>query len=187
MTHCSKDAMEFKTLGRRSVVADFSGGHITSDAGVLLLDKTDQVLGLLRRAAACFTDHRDADLIEHTVEHLIRRRVFALALGYEDLNDHDELSRDPLLAAVVGKREPTGAARRKPRDRNRPLAGTSLAHGRCDTIRLKLLKIGASVKVSVRRVRVSLAGGYPLQSLFRWVCRRLEAAMGRVRFCPLRC
>jgi hypothetical protein len=477
MTHCITDAMEFKTLGRRSVVADFGGGHITSDAGALLLDKTDQALGLLRRAAACFTDHRDVDLIEHTVEHLIRQRVFGLALGYEDLNDHDELSRDPLLAAVVGKREPTGAARRKPGDRNRPLAGkstlnrleltdenadasrrykkivldfeamrslfvemfleaydappeqividldatddplhgrqegrffhgyynaycylplyafcgehllaaelrtsdidasagtvellerlvgrlrerwpdvqilvrgdsgfareeilawceshavdyviglaknvrleaaifeelaeakaehertsqaarrfrdfsygtreswsrarrvvgkaehlekgsnprfvvttlsaeaydaralyedvycargemenrikeqqlclfadrtsthwfrsnqirlwlsslgyvlvsglrrlglagTSLAHSRCDTIRLKLLKIGASVKVSVRRVWVSLAGGYPLQSLFRWVCRRLEAAMGRVRFCPLRC
>ena len=112
MTQCSKDAIELKGLGRRSVVAAFDGGTITSDAGAVLLDKTDQALSLLKRATACFTDHRDPDLIEHSVEHLLRQRVFALALGYEDLNDHDELSRDPLLAAVVGKAEPTGRRRR---------------------------------------------------------------------------
>ncbi len=125
MTQCSKDAIEFKALGKRSVVADFAGGSITSDAGALLLDKTEQAIDLLRRAAECFVDHRDPDLIEHTVEQLLRQRVFALALGYEDLNDHDELSRDPLLAAVVGKCEPTGQARRSRRDRGRPLAGKS--------------------------------------------------------------
>ena len=125
MTQCSKDAIEFKALGKRSVVADFNGGTITSDAGALLLDKAEQAIGLLARAAACFTDHRDPGLLEHTVEQLIRQRVFALALGYEDLNDHDELSRDPLLAAVVGKCEPTGQARRSRRDRGRPLAGKS--------------------------------------------------------------
>ncbi|MCP4557320.1 MAG: IS1380 family transposase [Herbaspirillum sp.] len=125
MTQCSTDAIKFKTLAKRSVVADFSGGHITSDAGALLLDKVEQATGVLRRAAGCFTDHRNSDLIEHTVEDLIRQRVFALALGYEDLNDHDELSRDPLLAAVVGKTEPTGQGRRCGRDRDRPLAGKS--------------------------------------------------------------
>ena len=125
MTQCSKDAIEFKALGKRFVVADFNGGTITSDAGALLLDKTDQAIGLLNRAAGCFVDHRDPDLIEHTVEQLIRQRVFGLALGYEDLNDHDELSRDPLLAAVVGKCEPTGKDRRSWRDRERPLAGKS--------------------------------------------------------------
>ncbi|MDP6718860.1 MAG: IS1380 family transposase [Pirellulaceae bacterium] len=125
MTQCSKDAIEFKTLGKRSVVAGFNGGTITSDAGALLLDKTEKAIGLLARAAECFVDYRDANLIEHTVEQLIRQRVFALALGYEDLNDHDELSRDPLLAAVVGKCEPTGQARRSRRDRGRPLAGKS--------------------------------------------------------------
>ncbi len=67
---------------------------------------------MLARAAECFVDHCDADLLEHTVEQLLRQRVFALALDYEDLNDHDELSRDPLLGAVVGKCEPTGQARR---------------------------------------------------------------------------
>ena len=125
MTQCITDAIKFKTLGKRSVVADFNGGTITSDAGALLLDKTEQAIGLLRRAAECFVDHRDGDLIEHTVSDLLRQRVFALALGYEDLNDHDELSRDPLLAAVVGKAEPTGQARRSRRDRSRPLAGKS--------------------------------------------------------------
>ena len=125
MTQCSTDAIKFKTLGKRSVVADFNGGTITSDAGALLLDKTEEAIGLLGRAAECFVDHRDGDLIEHTVEQLLRQRVFALALGYEDLNDHDELSCDPLLAVVVGKREPTGRARRSRRDRGRPLAGKS--------------------------------------------------------------
>jgi len=117
--------MHFKSLGRRNVVADFQGGTLTSDGGSLLLDKTDQAIGLLARAAACFVDYRRPDRIEHTVEELIRQRVFGLALGYEDLNDHDELSRDPLLAAVVGKTDPTGQARQLPRDRDRPLAGKS--------------------------------------------------------------
>jgi len=125
MTQCSTEAIEFKTLGKRSVVADFNGGAITSDAGALLLDKTEEALELLTRAAACFVDYRDSELIEHSVEQLIRQRVFGLALGYEDLNDHDELSRDPLLATVVGKVEPTGQQRRSRRDRNRPLAGKS--------------------------------------------------------------
>ncbi len=125
MTQCSKDAIKLKALAKRSVVADFNGGTLTSDAGAVLLDKTDQAMALLRRAAACFTDHRDPDLIEHGVEHLLRQRVFGLALGYEDLNDHDDLSRDPLLATVVGKVEPTGQGRRCRRDRLRPLAGKS--------------------------------------------------------------
>jgi len=125
MTQCSTDAIKFKRLGKRSLTADFNGGTITSDAGAILLDKTDQALGLLARASGCFVDHRDGDRIEHSVEHLLRQRVFGLALGYEDLNDHDELSRDPMLAAVVGKVEPTGQSRRCRRDRRRPLAGKS--------------------------------------------------------------
>ena len=125
MTQCSRDAIEFKRLGKRSVVAKFDGGTITSDAGALLLDKTDRALGLLTRVAECFVDYRNPERTEHTVTDLLRQRVFALALGYEDLNDHDELSRDPLLAAVVGKVEPTGRGRRSRRDRERPLAGKS--------------------------------------------------------------
>jgi hypothetical protein len=125
MTQCNTEAIRIKPLAKRSVVADFNGGAITSDAGALLLDKTEEAIGLLARAAECFVDHRDPDLVEHTVEQLLRQRVFALALGYEDLNDHDELSKDPLLATVVGKAEPTGKQRRSGRDRDRPLAGKS--------------------------------------------------------------
>jgi hypothetical protein len=148
MTQCSKDAIELKTLGKRSVVAAFDGGTITSDAGAVLLDKTDQALALLRQAAACFIDHRDPDLIEHSVEHLLRQRVFALALGYEDLNDHDELSRDPLLAAVVGKADPTGRTRRCRQDRHRPLAGKSTLN------RLELT--GAAVDAGSRYKKIVL-------------------------------
>ena len=98
--------------GKRFFVADFNDGTITSDAGALLLDKTEQAIGMLGREAECFVDRRDGDLIEHSVSDSLRQRVFALALGYQDLNDHDELSRDPLLAAVVGKAEPRGLSRR---------------------------------------------------------------------------
>jgi hypothetical protein len=124
-TQCNKDVGDFKTLGKRKVVADFSGGTMTSDAGALLLEKTDEAINLLQRAAAYFTDHRKADLIDHTVTDLLRQRIFGLALGYEDLNDHDELSKDPMLATVVGKPDPTGNRRRCSRHKDRPLAGKS--------------------------------------------------------------
>ena len=77
------------------------------------------------RLAPCFADHRDPDLIEHTVDELLTQRVFALALGYEDLNDHDPLRHDPLLAVLVGKADPTGQERVDPRDRGKSLAGKS--------------------------------------------------------------
>ena len=136
-THCTKRRMKIKRLGRRNVEADFDGGQMTSDAGALLLGKVessaeatapakaDERLNLLGRFASCFTDHRDPKLTEHSVPELVRQRVFGLALGYEDLNDHDELSRDPLLAAVVGKADPTGQSRHRKRDKGRALAGKS--------------------------------------------------------------
>jgi hypothetical protein len=117
--------VEIKALGKRKAVADFSGGTMTSDAGAVLVEKADEAIGLLERAAACFVDYRHSDLIEHTVVELLRQRVYGLALGYEDLNDHDELSKDPLLATVVGKPDPTGRARRRQGDQERPLAGKS--------------------------------------------------------------
>jgi hypothetical protein len=90
--------------GRR-VEASFDGGLITSDAGGLLLSSADRAIGLLDRFASCFTDHRNGDLIEHQVRTLVGQRVFGLALGYEDLNDHDHLRHDPLLAVLLGKLE----------------------------------------------------------------------------------
>jgi hypothetical protein len=85
------------------VEAAFDGGAITSDAGALLLGSTERAIGVLDRLAGCFKDHRDADLIEHQVRTLVGQRVFGLALGYEDLNDHDHLRHDPLLAVLLGK------------------------------------------------------------------------------------
>jgi hypothetical protein len=86
-------------------VGSFDGGAITSDAGALLLGKTDRAIGLVDRLAACFTDYRKVELIEHRVATLVGQRVFGIALGYEDLNDHDELRRDPVMAVLAGKLE----------------------------------------------------------------------------------
>ena len=90
-TECTPALFEFEPVERKKVVAGFDGGTITSDAGALLLGQLDRGLGLIRRMGACFTDRRDPRLVEHPVETLVGQRVFGLALGYEDLNDHDEL------------------------------------------------------------------------------------------------
>jgi hypothetical protein len=103
--------------GRREVVAAFDGGRQTSDGGVLLLREIAERTGLIRRFAACFTDHRRQEWIEHTVEELVGQRVLAQALGYEDLNDHDTLRDDALLALAAGKRDLTGARRSRPGSR----------------------------------------------------------------------
>jgi len=102
-TECIADLFGFAPVEGRRVEACFDGGSITSDAGGLLLGSTDRAIGLIDRFAQCFEDRRDADLIEHRVRTLIGQRVFALALGYEDLNDHDHLRHDPLLAVLLGK------------------------------------------------------------------------------------
>lgn len=124
-TQCKPQQLEFQGLGRRKVVADFRGGRITSDAGAVLLREVEEGRGILRRFAECFVDFRRPDRIEHTVLELISQRVYAIALGYEDINDHDDLRQDPLLALLVGKTDPTGASRVRKRDRGYPLAGKS--------------------------------------------------------------
>ncbi len=124
-TQCTPVQMEFQGLGKRRVVAEFTGGRITSDAGVLLLREVDLRLGACGRFARCFTDHRDRTFVEHRVEELIRQRVLALAQGYEDLNDHDRLRDDALLAAAAGKTDPLGQGRRQERDRGHPGASRS--------------------------------------------------------------
>lgn len=102
-TECIADLFGFARVEGRAVVASFDGGAMTSDAGALLLGATDRAIGLIGRFAACFTDHRDPALIEHAVATLVGQRVFGIALGYEDLNDHDRLRHDPLLAVLAGK------------------------------------------------------------------------------------
>ena len=124
-TECTSRDLVFQPLGPRAVVGRFDGGTISSDGGCLLLGEAERLTGALRQLAACFTDHRDADAIEHTVAQLVAQRVYGLALGYEDLNDHDTLRLDPLLATLVGKADPTGAGRPRRRDRGKALAGKS--------------------------------------------------------------
>ena len=104
-TQCNPDRFGFAPVNRRVVTASFDGGAISSDAGALLLGSTDRAIGLVDRFAACFADHRRADLIEHEVRTLAIQRVFGIALGYEDLVDHDELRHDPVMATLAGKLE----------------------------------------------------------------------------------
>ena len=102
-TECSAKRSVFGRVEGRPVVAEFDGGALTSDAGGLLLGAADRRLELVRRLAECFRDARDPRLVEHSVATLVGQRVFGIALGYEDLNDHDELRHDPLMAVLAGK------------------------------------------------------------------------------------
>ena len=125
MTECSQRSFHFATECRREAVARFDGGTITTEAGALLLHQTEQKSGILRQFAGCFRDYRDPERIEHSVAELVRQRVYGLALGYEDLNDHDELRADPLLALLSGKADVEGRQRRRARDRGKAGAGKS--------------------------------------------------------------
>ena len=104
-TECNTSLFEFAPVEGHKVVAGFDGGTMTSDAGALLLGKTERALRLVERLAACFVDHRRPEWIEHSVATLVGQRVFGLALGYEDLNDHDQLRHDPLFGVLAGKLE----------------------------------------------------------------------------------
>ncbi len=105
-TECTPKQIEFEGVGRRQLVATFDAEHISSDGGLALLHRVDRRFGLMRQFAACFRDLRAPELIHHSVEELVRQRVFGIACGYEDLADHATLRQDPLLAAVVGKADP---------------------------------------------------------------------------------
>ena len=100
-TECTTEPLQFQAAGGRAVLARFDGGTLTSDGGAVLLREVERVTGVLRRFAGCFTDHRDPARVTHSVAALVRQRVYALALGYEDLNDHDALRNDPLLAVLA--------------------------------------------------------------------------------------
>src|SRR5438094_9181975 len=102
-TECSAECFDFGTVEGRGVEAAFDAGLVTSDAGALLLGAADRAINLVGRFAGCFHDERRAEYIEHEVATLVGQRVFAIALGYEDLNDHDELRHDPMMAVLAGK------------------------------------------------------------------------------------
>ncbi len=121
----AKQALFFDDLGSRQVQADFSGGTLSSDGGVLLLRQADAALGLTQRLAECFVDGRQQVYVDHSVRQLVSQRIYGLALGYEDLNDHEWLRLDPLLAAACEKRDPLGQDRFNPAHRGVALAGAS--------------------------------------------------------------
>ena len=115
----------FPELIARPVAVDFAAGHVSSDGGGVLLARLDRSHGFLQRFATCFRDYRDAELIEHELLGLLRQRTYGLALGYEDLNDHDTLCADPLLASLCGKQDPLGQDRVRQQDRGKALSGKS--------------------------------------------------------------
>ena len=146
MTQCMPSLFEFQDLGPRQVVAAFDGGKVTSDGGGLLLREVEQRFRFLEQFAGCFTDHRAPDLVEHSLLELVKQRVFGLCLGYEDLNDHDQLRLDPLLAVLVGKTDLLGDDRLQARDRGKPLAGKSTLN------RLELTPVGADADSRYKKI-----------------------------------
>ena len=135
-TECNQFVFGFHPQKRREIRAQFDGGAITSDGGGLLLREVEKRIGILRQFAACFTDYRNPDLIEHQVEEMVAQRVYGLALGYEDLNDHEELWNDPLLAVLVEKSDP----------------GSQVLAGKSTLNRLELTKETASRKERYKKI-----------------------------------
>ena len=145
-TECTSKRLKFQGLFNREVVSDFNGGNITSDAGGLLLREISRGKGIISGFSKCFKDYRNPEKIEHSVEELIGQRVYGLALGYEDLNDHDDLRRDPFLAVLAGKKDPSGQDRKLVEDRGKALAGKSTLN------RLELTPEGASDRSRYKKI-----------------------------------
>lgn len=146
MTECTQSCFGFAALYQREVVSQFNGGDITTDAGGLLLREVDRRLSLIERLAGCFTDYRQPDQIEHQVRELVAQRIYGLALGYEDLNDHDQLRADPLMGVLVGKAEPKGTDRRRKQDQGKAGAGKSTLN------RLELTPANADAKARYKKI-----------------------------------
>src|SRR5579863_3059213 len=140
MTQCNQSAFPFETHFSRQVVAQFDGAQMTTEGGALLLREADRKIGLLKRVTRCFTDARDPERVAHELSQMLAQRIYGLALGYEDLNDHEELRRDPLLAVVAGKRE-----------MKEPLAGKSTLN------RLELTPAGSPLQERYHKITYSAA------------------------------
>jgi len=113
MTQCNLFPIEFQQHNRKKVIANFDGGHITSDGGAILLRELEKKTNILKRFSGCFTDYRDQDKIEHSLLEMLSQRIYGIILGYEDLNDHDQLRTDAILSLLSGKDDLTGQRRRK--------------------------------------------------------------------------
>lgn len=168
-TDCIQAGFEFQELGKRKIVADFTGGHLSSEGGTLLLRELDTRLKLCGQLSACFTDYRDQRWVEHELPVLVSQRVQGIALGYEDINDHERLRFDPLLAASCGRSDVLGEKRHCEADKGRPLAGKSTlnrlelgtegtgGHYRkiqCDPEKIEALLIKSGVEAIPRKSRV---------------------------------
>jgi hypothetical protein len=138
--------MVFQQLGRREVIGRFDGGTISSDAGGVLLREVERQCGIVKRVAGCFQDYRDPERIEHSVEELIKQRVYAIALGYEDLNDHDSLRHDLVMGLLCEKSDPSGSNRVRERDRGKAIAGKSTLN------RLELTPEGANENSRYKKI-----------------------------------
>lgn len=145
MTQFTQASFDFQDLHSRQVVAAFDGGKVSTDGGGLLLREVEERWGIVRQFAGCFTDHRDPERVEHTLVDLLRQRVFGLCLGYEDLNDHEQLRLDPLMAVLVGKKDPLG------RDRDRKSQGKALA-GKSTLNRLELTPVRADSQSRYKKI-----------------------------------
>lgn len=124
-TECNTTQLKLQALHSRDIIAKLDGGNITSDSGSVLLREVEKRTHILERLSNCFTDYRNPKFIEHTVEALIKQRVLGIAMGYEDLNDHDHLRQDPLLGLLCEKQDPMGSDRRMKRDKGKSTAGKS--------------------------------------------------------------
>jgi len=140
MTECNQSQFEFEAHFSRRVVAEFSGERLTTEGGALLLRAADRKMGLLRRVVRCFRDARDPQRIEHELSEMLAQRIYGLALGYEDLNDHEQLRQDPLLGVLVGKKE-----------LGEPLAGKSTLN------RLELTPVGSPCAERYNKISYSPA------------------------------
>src|SRR6059058_5304970 len=134
MTECNQSQFEFEAHFSRRVVAEFSGERLTTEGGALLLRAADRKMGLLRRVVRCFRDARDPQRIEHELSEMLAQRIYGLALGYEDLNDHEQLRNDPLLGVLAGKK-----------DLGEPLAGKSTLN------RLELTPVGFTLRGTLQQ------------------------------------
>jgi hypothetical protein len=137
-TECTQIELGFHGLKKRAIRAQFNGGSISSDGGGLLLREVDNRIGLIGQFAGCFSDYRDPDLIEHRLEELVAQRIYGLALGYEDLNDHEQLRKDPLLGVLVEKADP----------------GRELLAGKSTLNRLELTSEGARAEDRYKKIEL---------------------------------
>ncbi len=138
MTECNQSQFQFEAHFSRRVVAEFSGKRLTTEGGALLLRAADRRIGLLRRVVTCFSDARDPQRIDHELSEMLAQRLYGLALGYEDLNDHEELRSDPLLGMLAGRR-----------DIGTPLAGKSTLN------RLELTPVGSPTAERYHKISYS--------------------------------